>query len=624
MNMKQVQTRKKEADQAYERGEPIMTDQDYDSEFGLNASAMDSPQEDTGWNKFTHINVHMHSLNKVQFASFQDWVNSHPCSHYTCTWKYDGLAIALYYENREFIRAVTRGDGKVGDDITANVRKMQNLPLTLPDDWSSDQVVIKAEIVMRYSSYSLYLQETSDSKPYANTRNGAAGAAKSHDGRNCKYLTIIPYEIVDGTPRGEPYMMSSLTIAFDYTPDFYVYRTYHELEEKYYELNKTRTTIDFAVDGMVVCVSDPELKTKYDSQGMPEFKVALKFPPLMKESTIIKIEWSMGRSLTLTPVAIIEPIDLGVNVQRVSLANVDNVINMKINPGDRVLVSRRNDVIPYIEKNLNPRPRPAIIILECPICNGSAKIIGKFLKCVNPSCPALEIGNTEKWISEIKKHFKTKGLGPEGIEAIYDSGLIASTPELYTLNPDELAACLSNTNNKKAENMLEFQNHKEIPLHVFLAGLNISGLGKSIWNIVIDAGFNTLDKLTTMQAFMIMHLDNIGAERADLMVKGLVAKADLISSFASVGVKPICAKPAPIVEGKLKGKSFCITGVLSKPRGVIEDTIRDHGGTIKSGVSKGLDYLVAGANVGATKTTKAQKYGTAVIDEHTLVAMLES
>lgn len=257
---------------------------------------------------------------------------------------------------------------------------------------------------------------------------------------------------------------------------------------------------------------------------------------------------------------------------------------------------------------------------ECPICETELVEDGPILFCKNKNCEGKLIGNIEKWMVEIKNHFKTKGLANERIQEMWDLQLIRSVPDLYTLTHEDLIERMKSVGRASASNILEFQKFKIIPTDVLLAGLNINGIGKSIWRLILDNGFPTLESIDNATIEELSKIEGVGDMRAEMIINGYKEKVSVIEALFAVGITT-GESSLQKVEGVLNGKTFCITGSLSMPREQMQDAIIANGGSVKSGVSSKLDFLICGEDAGS-KLDKAQKCGVRVISESDFKEMI--
>lgn len=616
------------ADKAYRDGRPIMSDEEYDKRFGVNASDMDTDLI-TPLKKVKH-NVFMHSLSKVSVSNgFDDiykWAKNRTL---IVSWKYDGLAVELQYVDGQFKCAVTRGDGNIGEDITHNVVKMNNFSEEVDDDFTGS---VKAEIVMRKTDYEKYLKETKDKSPYSNTRNGASGAARSLDSKNAHYCTLMYYGVEDDNPYETDYtQFVTLKRWFDHV--IFNTTTSASLEQLYQKMSEDREDLDFDVDGIVVAINSEDDKQilGFNAGGRPNFKIAVKFPYYEKETKLRNIIWSNGKTGHITPIAEFDPIDLGVQVEKASLANLNTMRCIwpdgmpKV--GDVISVSRRGDVIPKVEsllrKNDSGRILPIPII--CPNCSYTLKVDGPFLMCMNVSCRSRYIGNIEHWLNKIKEYFRIHCMGPETVGELFKVGLVKDVSDLYKLQPRQLVDKLSRCGSRLANNMLTFQDYKEIPLHIFLGALNIENTGTRTWDTFItNSKYKSLEEILNLKLsdILLANVEGIGTSKAKSMFDGLQSRRDTITALLEAGINVLDFKRNDKNNTAISGKSFCVTGTLSIDRLAFEGKIKDLGGLVK-GVSKKLDYLIVGDSPGATKLSKAEKCNIKIITEDDFNKLLE-
>jgi DNA ligase (NAD+) len=397
----------------------------------------------------------------------------------------------------------------------------------------------------------------------------------------------------------------------------------------YYELaNRSRHRKEFEADGIVITVNSIEKQEEMgrDPSNNPKFSIAMKYPYPIETTKLKSIEWSMGKVGTITPVAKVEPVDLGVTVENISLANLDTMtklwgLNYSPRVGDVVEVYRSGDVIPVIRKIVerNHSGKKLLRPSKCPTCKSKTIIDGPFLTCRNANCDSRKIGDLCKWANKIKEHFKVKGLGPERIEQMFEAELIEDISDLYRLSDGDLIGVIPGVKEKSAANILAFQKYNNIPLSIFLGGLNIPGVGESIFKFIIGAGYDSLEKILDMREDDIAKVNGLGSVRAKLMVEWLEKKRELISELLDfVTIKK--EENKDLNSNVLNGDSFCFTGKLSNSRSHFEDMVKQNGGVIKS-VSQNLNYLVIGMKAGS-KLEKAEKYGTTILTEKEFLDMV--
>lgn len=608
--------KKSDADKAYRDGRPIMSDAQYDETFGINASDMDTP---SSLNKARH-RVFMHSLSKLSVVDGFDKICNW-CGNNTMivSWKYDGLAVELIYQDGKFQQAITRGDGNVGEDITHNVVRMKNFHPEI-DDFSGS---LRAEIIMKKSDYKIYLAETHDKNPYSNTRNGASGAARSSAGENSSYCTLMYYGVDDDNPLESDYTQF---VALKMWVDEVVFNTAtrKNIADIYKQMSEQREDLDYDVDGIVVSINSPDVKEAlgFGSGNRPRFKVALKFPYYQKETTLRKIVWQNGKSGHITPVAEFDPIDLGVTVTRASLANLNvmQAIWKAKMPriGDVLMVSRRGDVIPNVESLIKAGDGDILQTpTQCTVCGSKLEVNGPFLVCANKSCGSRSVGNLEHWLSKMKDYFRIHCMGPETVSELFEKGVIKDVDDLYKLTVPDLVQSLEKCGTRLAKNMLNFQDYKKMPLHVFMGALNIESIGTRVWETFIEnSQYKSIDEILSLSVTKILRagVEGIGESRANAMYVGICDRRDMVHKLIDLGVCAEAVVKNANTNLAIAGKSFCVTGTLTIDRIAFEGMIKDLGGLIK-GVSKKLDYLIVGNLPGVTKLDKAEKYNIKMITE---------
>jgi DNA ligase (NAD+) len=631
---------KKKIDLAYERGEPLMSDMEYDKKFGINATGK-ILDEKTPWKKFKHT-IPMASLKKIDvinedngpfFDNLFKFIkqNKLQSCNFVSSFKYDGMAIVLYYKEGKFINAVTRGDGKTGEDITRNVMQMKNFKSVI-DDWQVTSLT--SEALIPRDRYKKYLE-----KDYKNIRNAGAGIAKRFKGESQCHLMSLRYygiETLSTDVKTEEDKFKLLKKLGFKNVAFEVLDGVDDIISFYHRKNKKKHLENFEADGIVITINEMSVQKALgrDPSGNPKYSIAMKYPYPMATTTLKSIEWSMGKVGTITPVAKVKAVDLGVTVENISLANLDTIKKLWPNrepmEGDVVEVFRSGDVIPQIRKVITRVKRGAIQMPpgKCPMCKGKTAVDGPFLVCTNLKCDSRKLGDLCKWTDKIKDHFKVKGIGPERIQQMFKANIISTVSDLYKLSVEDLIYTelehdhigLVGVKEKAALNILAFQEHDVIPLHIFLSALNIPNVGESIFQFIIDAGYDTLEKITSMSEEEICSVPGLGKVRALLIIDWLGKKRKVIDELLDYLTisKPVKKK---LKSSNLKGKSFCFTGKLSNSRPHFENIVKENGGEIK-GISASLNYLVAGEKAGS-KLSKAEKLGVEVLTEEQFVKLLK-
>lgn len=619
--------RKKQADEAYEKGQPLMTDEEYDITFGKNATA-EYLNDGSGWNKMPHPDrFGGSSLDKISvienggfnFTDLYVWSSTH-IPPYCCSYKYDGISVNLIYEDGVLVHAITKGAGNLGEDILKNVEKMRNVKLFIPGNYNC---AIKAEIIIDHRTFDLKLKDN-----YSNPRNGAAGAARAYDGANAHYCSLKYYGVVPLDGHVFELETEKFKVLEDLDIDDVVWRLCWNVEEVIDFYKKTlerRPNLGYEIDGIVVTTQMVRRQFKNLDDERPRYSVALKLPYSEKKSVVRKIIWQNGMKGRITPVAIIDPIELGgATVSRVTLKNLDEMKRLCIHINDEILVSRRGDVIPNIESNLTQHDElyKLQVPATCPACGGMVSPELPYLFCRNIGCSSKALGDIKTWVNTIKDHFNYRGFAEKRIEQLYDEGLVITPADLYTLMQDKLES-LPGIGVAVATDILDFGEYTEIPFSVFLTGLNIEGINHKMAKLVSEK-YETFDALVEVWSgghpvFSLQSIPGFGEFRALSLIQGLDTKQEVWNSLLE-WVKVVPDKKP--VGDKLKGKKFCITGKLSQTREYFANLILENGGGISSGVTNATDYLVAGEKTGASKTNAARECGTKVITEQELKEML--
>lgn len=557
--------------------------------------------------------------------------------------KLDGLSVVLHYQDGIFVQGATRGDGEIGEEITANLRTIKALPLSIPVERSNverlsipTRLVVRGEAFIRlpdFETLNYRLQERGE-KTYVNPRNTAAGALRNLDPAltASRPLTLLIYQIVaweDLTNLNPPPSTQVDTIATLRSFGFPVPESIHcrNLEEAiliHRDWQTKRGSLDYEIDGMVIKINDHQLATDLGVVGKdPRGAIAFKFPAQEVTTQLENIGVNVGRTGVLTPYAILEPVEVGgVVVKQATLHNFDYIAEKDIRIGDRVLLKRAGDVIPYVigpviaarTGNEWPYSPPE----TCPACDQPVEHIEGEVAwyCVNAACPAQLIRNVEHFVS--RGTMDIVGMGIKIVEQLISAGLIKDVADLYTLKRESLLD-LEGFADKKADNLLEaIAASRNRPLSRLLAALGIRGVGE------VAAGdlariYPDLDALTQTTVDELQQIEGIGPNIAEAIVDWFARPANLqvLSKLRNAGVWPQ-AETRQIGEDQpqnLMGLSFVVTGTLPGfTREGVKEFIQSHGGKIVSSVSKNTDYLVVGESPGS-KLSKAQELGISILGE---------
>ena len=609
---------------AYYSGKPTMTDAEFDAlEDQLRALDPKHPvlakvgaAPVSGWNKFKH-SIPMGSLNKAQSeADMRHWFRSLTGGTPVLVMdKCDGIAIALRFDKGTLTQAITRGDGITGEDITRNVRLMKGIPAPAKmGTWSG---WVRGEIVCLKSDFAAHFPGES------NPRNTAAGTAKRQsDPSKCQYLTVVAFGMTPDTGilTHKLQEIMCLESAGFTVPTHRLCDTDDEIQNLYgMYIANMRKACEYDIDGLVLVVDNAnDWKLLGERNNRPYGSIAYKFPHEAQTTTLRNIEWQTGPTGRITPVAVFDAVDLaGASVTRASLHNASNIHSLTgglhLGTGSIILVSRRNDVIPYVEAVIHNTASARVRSPSfCPTCTHETRIKGEYLICTNADgCPAQIMGGIRRWIKKIGVlHF-----GDRLIEALCEAGMVKILPDLYTLDVKAVAALdLDGRRVGGAANraLASLHAHKELDLATFVGSLGIDLCGRRMVKKLVDAGFTDLNALATASAVTLAAVPGFGEGKAQAFRKGFDAHRPTIVGLMANGVtiKPHVAKQAA-TGGSLSGISVCFTGVRDK---AMEADIVAAGGEIKSGVSKNLSILVCkDPNSNSGKAQKARGYGVEIL-----------
>lgn len=546
---------------------------------------------------------------------FEKWFKKRYDAKYIIQFKFDGISLELQYDDGNLIRAVTRGDGDIGDDITNNVRKMKGVETKLPSLFTGS---LRGEIIM---DRQVFKERFSDD--YKNPRNLAAGFAKQKDGKGCEYLTVIIYDIYHSSDGGEykneldkiDWFKSNLK-CFTHS---YILSSSEDIEQLYTHLSDKRQEIPYDIDGIVI---KSNISKKEDMlRDRPERQIALKFPPTEAETILLKVEWYQSGS-TYTPVAILEPISIsGSTVTKASLANPNLIIRLGIKIGDRVVVTKRGDIIPKIERVSDSIGDEEVKIpTKCFTCASDLINDGTKLYCSNEECSSLLLHSMEKWI----KVMDIKEFGKEMIKALYREKIVKRLSDLYLVQTGQLANLILTGRRVGEKNAVKAYDNlhslKEISLSKFIAGFDIPSIGERVIDMCVEGGYDTLDKLRAATTEQLATLSGIGLIKGKMIVDGMKKNIEEMKEM----LKYIKIKNMKDENISLAGLSFAFTGTLpSMSRNKAAELVKNKGGSIKSTVSKGLTYLVTvDADSASKKNLDAKKLGVKVIGEEEFLKLV--
>jgi len=553
--------------------------------------------------------------------------------------KYDGVSVEIVYEKGLLESASTRGDGTTGEDITPNVRTIREAPLVLHEGKTKapERLVVRGEVYMEKKEFAEFnrRQEEAGRKTFANPRNAAAGSLRQLDPKITaeRPLRIFFWEMTpasSGRPETQWECLQMMrALGLKTCPESARLQSADEAVRWHHRLEERRDGLAYEIDG---CVFKVDRLADHEVMGVraanPRWAVAYKFAPRQKTTRIVEINAQVGRTGAITPVAVLEAVEIGgVTVTHVSLHNQDEIDRKDIRIGDTVLVERAGDVIPHVVQTIaekRPRGTKAYHLpRKCPVCGEAVvKPEGEAItRCANASCRAQ--------LKEHVKHFGSKqalnidGLGDKVVDQLVDSRLVRDVADLYDLTVEQLAD-LERMAEKSATNLVEaIRGSKEAALPRVIFGLGIRHVGRALAE-TMAAAFGSLEALAKADTERLLEVEDVGPEVAASLVEWFASSANraLVEKLRRHGIDPKMKKAAS-GGGRLAGKTVVVTGELaSMTRDEAQEAIRREGGKAAGSVSKSTDYLVAGSSPGSTKMRAAEKHGTPILDEEAFLRLL--
>ena len=654
----------------YVEARPVIGDRDYDllyeellklerehPEFHSDSSPTQrvSGEPLSGFAQVRH-NPPMQSLDKThskgELADFDAMVRKEVDSFtYNVEPKVDGVSMSLFYEDRRLVRAATRGNGQVGDDVTLNVKTIRAVPLRLPPS-APETLEVRGEVYMTRGGFVKLneREEEAGREPFANPRNAAAGSLKLLDSKEVanRPLDIVIYNAggtgCEGFSTHSEMIEAFRDWGFPVTPWSKTCATMEDVYAAIDELETLRHTFRFEIDGAVVKLNERGL---YDVLGAtahgPRWARAYKYAPERAETVVEGITVQVGRTGVLTPVAELRPVELaGSTISRATLHNADQVERQDIRIGDHVWLVKAGDVIPAIESSIpekrNGDERVFVMPSACPVCGGEVqRLDGEVaLRCVNPACSAQLLRRVEHFAS--RNALDIRALGGTAINALVEQGWISDPLDLFSLTKERLASLeiAGRKFGKNAESVIKaLEASRNMPFERWLFATGIPGVGTTVAADIAAEHVRMADLAGSPVLKNVIENDSLkGKERKILPIKVEAAKAVLeffdgeygrryLARLQDFGIDPRSAPKAKVAtEGPLVGAGCVLTGTLSRPRGEYAEMIRLAGGNVQGSVTSKTRYLIAGANTGAAKTSKARELGTEVIDEARLLELL--
>lgn len=564
---------------------------------------------------------------------------------YVCELKIDGVAMSLIYRDGFLQRAVTRGDGEQGDEVTNNIKTIRSLPLRLETaDETLKNIEIRGEVYYPRAEFDKLNKEriAAGEPPFANPRNSAAGTLKMQDSLIVakRPLRIFCYYL-DPTGEENPLqthyesLQALKELRFPVNPYFRLCKNVDEVIAYWKEWGEKKESLPFEVDGVVVKINRFEQQRRLGSTAKsPRWAIAFKFATEQAETTLRDIRWQVGRTGIVTPVADLEPVLLlGTTVSRATLHNVDEIERLDVRIGDRVVIEKGGEIIPKIIRVLEEKrsrdSKPYSPPTRCPVCHTElVRPAGEVaLVCENVACPAQVAGRIIHFAA--RRALDIEGLGEKAVELLLNNNLIKDYGDLYYLKEKaEKIANLERMGEKSAKNLLNgIEQSKSRPLARFIFGLGIRYVGEGAAKLLANH-FHSIDKMREAGVEELAEVEGIGEKTAESIKDFFSRKENLavLEKLRAAGM-PFAEKTAetPAVERdeSFAGKSFVFTGTLSRfTREEAGELVEQRGGKVIKSVSKKTDYVVAGEEAGS-KLTKARELGVTILSEEEFVKMIE-
>ncbi len=556
---------------------------------------------------------------------------------YCCELKFDGTAISLTYADGRFVRAVTRGDGTAGDDVSANVRTIRSVPMQLNGRGWPAEMEVRGEIFLPRAQFDRLNAERLDigEEPFANPRNAAAGTLKQQNssvvasrGLDAVFYAVAAPQDIAPTQFGT--LQKLREWGFKTSKHVQLCRSFGDISAFLHQWDEARHELPYDTDGAVIKVDSLKLQRDLGSTAKaPRWAVAYKFKAEQARTQLLSVDFQVGRTGAITPVANLKPVLLaGTTVKRASLHNAEQIALMDIRVGDTVLVEKGGEIIPkVVGVDLSERPadsRSLQYISECPECStplvkreGEAKHY-----CPNATgCPPQIIGRIVHFIS--RKAMNIDGLGDETVQLLYNNGLVQDIADLYALKASDIST-LERMGEKSAANIIaSIGKSKEVPYPRLLFALGIRHVGETTAR-KIAAALPSVDALRLASREELLEIEEVGGIIADSIAEYFADQRNvrIVERLRVAGVQ-LESKPVELLSNVLEGKKIVISGTFEKySRPELKDLIELHGGTNQSSVSKTTDYLLAGEGIGPKKLETANKLGVRIISEDDFMAML--
>ncbi len=547
--------------------------------------------------------------------------------------KIDGLSVSLEYENGSFVRGSTRGDGFIGEDVTANLKTIKSIPLKLKEPIPFLEV--RGEVYMSLPVFDELVknQEDNGEVPFKNPRNAAAGSLRQKNPKIAasRKLDIFVFNIQQIEGKELTSHKQSLdflkSLGFKVIADYQKVETYEQVKERINAIGDMRGKYTFDIDGVVVKVDDFAQRTALGATAkVPKWAVAYKFPPEEKKTKLLDIEVNVGRTGAITPVAIFEPVKLaGTSVSRATLHNQEFIDEKDIRIGDEIMVRKAGEIIPEVISSVSHQDgsKPYKLPDKCPVCGAETVRFADeaALRCTNIDCPAQIKRNIIHFAS--KGAMNIDGMGDAVVGMLLDAHLIKNVEDIYSLNVNELET-LERFGRKSAENLIAaIEKSKDNPLDHVIFGLGIRNIGSAAAKLLCEK-FGSIEKIMSATAEEIAEIDGFGSVMSENVEKAFsdVHFRELVKALLEKGVKMEYTSQRS-GDDRFAGMTFVLTGTLpTLKRDEAKAMIENFGGKASGSVSKKTTYVLAGEEAGS-KLTKAQELGIKIISEEEFLEMLK-
>lgn len=632
----------------YTLGQPLATDEEWDKlyyeiveEEELTGNIHpDSPTNGIGdvvldgFEKAKHI-VKLFSLDDIfDLPALKLWFSKEPKTSFYCEPKYDGLSLNLLYEDGKLISTITRGDGIVGEDVTANAKYIKGIPSTIP---YKGTVEIRGEVTIQNEDFDEINQWRRDNKKkvFSNVRNAASGGLRSYDSKYVKAykLHFSPFALgeneLDLTLQSDEAKWI-ITQGFSNwgSNDFKIFKTVDEIQEFYLEMIETRDKYPMMLDGMVIKIDSKEIQEKLgETSKFPKWAIAYKFPAVEKVTTLEDVIFQVGKSGAITPVAKIKPVNIdGVIVSKATLHNFEEVKKDGLMINDQIIVIRSGDVIPKITTIFKERRTGNEVAIvaptSCPVCGSenldSSQVV---LKCKNPRCSARVKGVLKYAVG--RKALNIDSLGESTINELIDTEIVSSVIDLWSISPQQFLA-LDGFKSRKATKTYDAIHSivGNVDAYRVLNALDIPLIGetasKKLISVFGERIFQPYESPISYEE--LISVEDIGHESALAFVQFMMDESELVVSLFNT-LNPVFQEEVSL-GNQFEGKKFVITGTLSEARGYFKDLVEAHGGKVSGSVSKSTDFLLAGEKAGS-KLDKAESLGVTILSEDAFNEMLQ-